>query len=65
MNNEEDVKQKQEVDKGEVVLPNINVKRNQFFDLDEFNSEEKEVVESDVGPRGHEEIDKNIMPANK
>lgn len=56
MNNEEDVKEKGSETKGGLILPTINNKRNQFFDLDEFNSDEKDPEKADgnnnVNPEG-------------
>lgn len=65
MNNEEDVKHAEGADRGEAILPNIKVKRNQFFDLDEFNSEEKEIHEPELEPHGKDDLDVNITPGSK
>jgi len=40
LNNEEDGKKNDKDDKG-VELPTINGKRTQYFDLDDFNSDDK------------------------
>lgn len=48
MNNEEDVKKSLDGDKGDNKLPVINGNnRNQFFDLEDFNSEDKEQIKND------------------
>ena len=48
MNNEEDVKKSQDGDKDDNKLPTINGNgnRNQFFDLDDFNSDDKEHIKA-------------------
>ena len=47
MNNEEDVKKSADGDNADGKLPTINGNRNQFFDLDDFNSDDKDHIKND------------------
>ncbi|MEM1002751.1 MAG: hypothetical protein AAGH46_08885 [Bacteroidota bacterium] len=56
MNNEEDVKVKENDPKNGVVLPTIK-NRNQFFDLDDFNSDEKDQEKNGANGNNDENLE--------